>query len=116
MEAGKTQTDLLIVVANQMKEMYISWNKRIVSDELIDMHIQRITNDALSLPEDVELVSANDVLKKLNSTLATKKSSFKGKSKQSQKQQSKSNGKRPKKSFSKGGYSKTKRSSKPRGK
>jgi len=82
---SETRDGLVTIVANQMKEMYITWNKNIVSDELIDMHIQRITGDRLSLPEGVELISANVVLKRINSTLATKKSTSKGKSKSTQK-------------------------------
>ena len=84
-EASETRDGLVTIVANQMKEMYITWNKNIVSDDLIDMHIQRITGDRLRLPDGVELISANVVLKKINSTLATKKSASKGKSRPAQK-------------------------------
>ncbi len=100
-EPGENRDALLVVLANQMKEMYITWNKNIVSDDLIDTHIQRITGDRLRLPEGVELISANVVLKKIDSTLASQKSNNKGKSRQSGGQGSRSKQQGSKKYFSK---------------
>ncbi|MCK5847215.1 MAG: DUF4290 domain-containing protein [Bacteroidales bacterium] len=112
-EPGESRDALVTILANQMKEMYITWNKNIVSDELIDTHIRRITNDVLSLPEGVELISANVVLKKLNSSLASKKSTSKSKGKSSQRGAgSKSYG--AKKSYQKGRSSGSNRPSKSR--
>ncbi len=88
---GETRDGLIVVLANKMKEMYITWNKNIVSDDLIDAHIQRITGDRLRLPPKTELISANIILKKLDSALASQKSSNKSKPKQSA-----SGGSRPK--------------------
>ena len=95
-EPGEVRDGLVTILANQMKEMYITWNKNIVNDELIDAHIRRITNDKLRLPEGVELISANVVLKKINSSLASQKSIPKGKGKSASKGSgSRSYGKRP---------------------
>ncbi len=90
-EEGEERKQLLLVMANQMKEMYINWNKSIVGDDLIDQHIQRITDGVLSLPEGVELTSSNLILKKLHSNLASTKSAHKAK-----KTFSKKGGSRPK--------------------
>lgn len=115
---GETRDGLVVVLASKMKEMYITWNKNIVSDDLIDKHIQRITGDRLCLPPNTELISANVILKKLDSALASQKSSNKSKPKF---KQSASGGSRPKTAGGKKPYSKpsnkaggTKRFSKPK--
>lgn len=64
-EENPERLALLIAMANQMKEMYIAWNKSIVGDELIKDHILEITNGKLTLPEGMELISSNEVLRKL---------------------------------------------------
>lgn len=74
-EEGEERDQLLIIMANQMKEMYINWNKNIVSDDLINEHIMKITDGKLKLPEGVKLVSSNTILKKLHSVLSVLKSS-----------------------------------------
>ncbi len=89
-EAGEERDQLLIIMANQMKELYINWNKNIVSDDLINEHIKRITDGKLSLPEGTNLVSSNTILKKYHSFLATTKSSAKAKKSQGKKSYSKS--------------------------
>ena len=114
-EPGEARDGLVTIIANQMKEMYITWNKNIVSDDLINTHIKVLTNDKLSIPEGVELISSNVVLKKINSTLASKKSSNKGKARPSQKGSgAKQYAKKP---FQKGGSKPTntgRRQAKPR--
>lgn len=74
-EEGEERDQLLVIMANQMKEMYISWNKNIVSDELINEHIMKITDGKLKLPEGSKLVSSNTILKKIHSVLSVLKSS-----------------------------------------
>ena len=78
-EEGPERLALLIAMANQMKEMYISWNKSIVGDDLIDKHIQDITNGKLSLPQGLELVSSNEILRKLRSEIEAKEKENNGK-------------------------------------
>ncbi len=99
---GETRDGLLVVLASKMKEMYITWNKNIVSDDLIDKHIQRITGDRLCLPPGTELISANVVLKKLDSALASQKSS----NNRSKSKQSTSGGSRPRPAGGKKPFSK----------
>jgi len=69
-EESPERIALLVAMANQMKEMYITWNKSIVGDELIDKHIQTITNGKLKLPEGLELISSNEVLRKLRAEMS----------------------------------------------
>ena len=72
MEEGPERMALLVAMANQMKEMYIAWNKSIVGDDLINRHIKEITDGKLSLPEGLELISSNEVLRKLRAEEAEK--------------------------------------------
>lgn len=72
MEESPERLALLVAMANQMKEMYISWNKSIVGDELINKHIDVLSDGKLSLPEGLELISSNEVLRKLRAELAEK--------------------------------------------
>lgn len=88
-EEGEERDQLLIIMANQMKEMYISWNKSIVSDDLINEHIMKITDGKLKLPEGTKLVSSNTVLKKIHSILSVLKSSKDKKNNGSKKPRSK---------------------------
>jgi hypothetical protein len=78
-EPGEERDKLLLIMANQMKEMYINWNKNIVADDVIGEHIQKITDGRLKLPEGVELISSNIILKKLQSALASVKPTAKPK-------------------------------------
>ncbi len=96
-EEGEERDQLLLIMANQMKEMYINWNKNIVSDDIINNHIIKITDGKLSLAEGTELISSNAILKKLNSNLASTKSDRGGRKKSF----SKKPGSRGKKSFTK---------------
>jgi len=80
-EESKERDELLLIMANQMKELYISWNKNIVSDDIINNHIIKITGGKLSIAEGTELISSNAILKKLNSSLASSKSDRGGKKK-----------------------------------
>ncbi|MCK5776417.1 MAG: DUF4290 domain-containing protein [Bacteroidales bacterium] len=72
MDEGPDRLALLTAMANQMKEMYITWNKSIVGDELINKHIQQLTDGKLKLAEGFELISSNEVLRKLRAENAEK--------------------------------------------
>ncbi|OIO99387.1 MAG: hypothetical protein AUJ98_11220 [Bacteroidetes bacterium CG2_30_33_31] len=65
MDPGQSRDALLIEAANQLKVMYVTWNKDIINDDLIAAHILKMTNGRLLLPENVELRSANDILKQV---------------------------------------------------
>jgi len=78
-EESPERLALLVAMANQMKEMYIAWNKSIVGDELIDKHIQDITEGKLQLPEGMELISSNEVLRKLRAELPERERDTNGK-------------------------------------
>ncbi len=98
MEEGPERMALLVAMANQMKEMYIAWNKSIVGDDVINKHIQELSNQKLSLPEGLELISSNEVLRKLRAENAEKENENKNNKKNKKKPMAK---KKQQKSFKK---------------
>jgi len=67
MDPGTERDGLLRDAANQLKIKYVTWNKDIINDELIAAHILKMTNGRLLLPENMELLPANEILKKVKS-------------------------------------------------
>lgn len=65
MEDSEEKTALLIHTANELKVKYVTWNKDIINDEQIAAHILHMTNGKLLLSSEVELVPANEILKKV---------------------------------------------------
>jgi hypothetical protein len=70
MEDSEEKTALLVHTANQLKVKYVTWNHDIINDEQIASHILRITEGKLVLPSEVELVPANEILKKVKAETA----------------------------------------------
>jgi hypothetical protein len=64
-EPCEERDQYVIVMANQMKEMYIEWNKSIVEDDVVNEHIKRMTHGKLQIPENTHLTPSNQILKKL---------------------------------------------------
>lgn len=60
MEDGEEKTALIIVLANQLKKSYVSWNHSSVADELINEHLKKISGGQLEIPEGVKLQSSSD--------------------------------------------------------
>ena len=65
MDPGEERNELLRDAANQLKIKYVTWNKDIINDELIAAHILKMTGGKLLLPESIELLPANEILKKV---------------------------------------------------
>ena len=65
MDPGEERNELLRDAANQLKIKYVTWNKDIINDELIAAHILKMTGGKLLLPESMELLPANEILKKV---------------------------------------------------
>lgn len=53
---GDEQRILIEQVANQMKKLYIAWNKDSVEDEKIFMDLEEISGQKLKVPRDIKLV------------------------------------------------------------
>jgi hypothetical protein len=65
MDPGEDRNELLRDAANQLKIKYVTWNKDIINDELIAAHILKITGGKILLPESMDLLPANEILKKV---------------------------------------------------
>jgi len=65
---GEEQRILIEQVANQMKKLYMAWNKDSVEDEKIFMDLEEISENKLKVPRDIKLTDA-----KIASPTPTKK-------------------------------------------
>lgn len=53
-------------IANQMKKSYLIWNKDTVDDSLIEQHLVELSKGKLSIPEDMQLKHAHEILGPVN--------------------------------------------------
>jgi hypothetical protein len=57
MDEGDEKKALVHDIANNMKKLYLAWNKGTVDDKVILGHLQQLSNGHLSLDEEVVLAS-----------------------------------------------------------
>jgi hypothetical protein len=57
MDDGPEKDALVHDIANNMKKLYLAWNKGAVDDKVIFDHLQQLSNGHLTLSENVELSS-----------------------------------------------------------
>ena len=67
-EEGEEKAALVLTIANLMKRQYLTWNRATVENTLIAEQLKEMSDGALTLPEDVELVSSAEVLKSKRKT------------------------------------------------
>ena len=67
-EEGEEKAALVLTIANLMKRHYLTWNRATVENTLIAEQLKEMSDGALTLPEDVELVSSAEVLKSKRKT------------------------------------------------
>ena len=60
-EEGEEKNALIRVIANQLKKLYLMWNKDAVSDEQIDADLARMSDGKLKIPEGVKLVEVANI-------------------------------------------------------
>lgn len=65
MEEGPKKEQLVIMLANQLKKLYLNWNRESVTDEVIAAHLWDLSDGHLMLPEGVELTRSSEILQKL---------------------------------------------------
>lgn len=63
LDEGPEKEALVIAIANNLKKMYLNWNRDSVNDELITDHLALLSGGKLRLKEDDKLHSTNDLLK-----------------------------------------------------
>lgn len=60
---GEEKDELVKTIANNLKKMYLNWNRDSVNDELIHEHLSLLSGKKLKLREDDRLHSTTDILK-----------------------------------------------------
>jgi hypothetical protein len=58
MEEGEEKNYLVIMILNQMKKLYLTWNKGQVSDETIISDLSQMSGGLLKVPEDTRLADS----------------------------------------------------------
>ena len=66
MEDGKEKEALIEIIANLMKKFYLNYNKESVEDEVINQHLQDLSNGALRIKETYNIDSTLDILSQKN--------------------------------------------------
>jgi hypothetical protein len=61
-EDGPEKDALVQAIANHMKKSYLNWNRESVNDELIEKHLQTLSNDKLKLNQDFRFTHTNEIL------------------------------------------------------
>jgi hypothetical protein len=64
LEDGPKKDELIRMIANQLKKLYLTWNRESVTDEVIAAHLAELSEGKLILPEDVALVRSQDILQR----------------------------------------------------
>ena len=54
--------DISLAIANQLKKDYLNWNRETVNDPIILAELERVSDGALSLPDNTKLVSPSEVI------------------------------------------------------
>jgi hypothetical protein len=62
-EEGEEKDELVKTIANNLKKMYLNWNRDSVNDELIHEHLSLLSGKKLKLRDDDRLHSTTDILK-----------------------------------------------------
>ncbi len=63
MDDGPEKDALVMNIANNLKKMYLNWNRDSVNDELIHNHLALLSRGLLRLKEDDKLHSTTEILK-----------------------------------------------------
>lgn len=59
-EEGEEKETLVRYIANHLKKLYLSWNKDLVSDEVIGNHLQHMSGGKLAIPENTRLEAVRE--------------------------------------------------------
>ncbi len=70
---GEEKEHLIRTIANQMKKSYLTWNREVVSDEIIFEDLQELSKGKLSVKEGVKLHDSREILAKNKRKRTTRK-------------------------------------------
>jgi len=76
-EEGEEKDELVRTIANNLKKMYLNWNRDSVNDELIHEHLSLLSGAKLKLREEDKLHSTTDILKATKQVPGKPKQDFK---------------------------------------
>jgi len=58
MEDGEEKKSLIIDIANNMKKLYLTWNKGVVDDKVIYEHLSEMSNGKIKIDNETELTNS----------------------------------------------------------
>jgi len=61
MKDGEEKYKLILNIANNMKKLYLTWNKETVSDIIILNHLEKLSNGKLKLQNNFYLTASNNL-------------------------------------------------------
>ena len=100
-EEGAEKDELVKTIANNLKKMYLNWNRDSVNDELIHEHLSLLSGTKLKLRDDDRLHSTTDILKANKQVLDKQKQPFKRRKFTGKKNENNNNNTGRKKNFGK---------------
>jgi hypothetical protein len=63
-ENGPEKDMLIKLIANHMKKCYLTWNREVVTDEVIFEDLKKLSGGSLEVPADLRLSESRDILSK----------------------------------------------------
>jgi hypothetical protein len=63
-EEGAEKNHLIKLIANHMKKCYLTWNREVVTDEMIFEDLKKLSGGALTVPADLKLSESKEILSK----------------------------------------------------
>ena len=91
LENNEEKRTITLAIANQLKKDYLNWNRETVNDQIIIAELERVSNGALTLPENTRLISPSEVLGKTPANQAANKKKKPNKKKDNYKSRGNSN-------------------------
>lgn len=64
MEEGEEKESLINLIANHMKKSYLTWNREMVSDEVIFHDLEELSEGKIKINKDQKLAETKDILAK----------------------------------------------------
>ncbi len=61
-EEGPEKEALILLIANHLKKLYLSWNRDSVTDEVIGEHLSKLSDGKLKLDENVRLDNVKELI------------------------------------------------------
>lgn len=63
-EEGPEKETLIRLIANHMKKCYLTWNREVVTDEVIFEDLKKLSGGTLNIATDLKLSESRDILSK----------------------------------------------------